>query len=255
VSGVRVDVVRSAARTPRFPVVEMFGPTIQGEGWVAGLPTYFIRFGGCDWRCRWCDSMHAVLPAEVRKAPKLTVDEIVAWLPERPAAEWVTFSGGNPALHSLGPLLVALYDRGLKVAVETQGSRWRPWLGDVDHLTISPKAPSSGEAQQRQAAQVAAFMRELREVRHEVDGRASLKVVVFDETDLRWALDVATEYPWLEFFISVGTDSQGKEPLEATAERYRQVCELVANDGVPAARRARVLPQLHVIAWGHRLGV
>jgi hypothetical protein len=52
-------------RVATYPVVEVFGPTIQGEGAMAGLPTYFVRLGGCDWRCAWCDSMHAVDPAQV----------------------------------------------------------------------------------------------------------------------------------------------------------------------------------------------
>ena len=49
-----------------LPVVEVFGPTIQGEGELAGVPTAFVRFGGCDYRCSWCDSLFAVLPEDVR---------------------------------------------------------------------------------------------------------------------------------------------------------------------------------------------
>src|SRR4051794_20292397 len=71
-----------------LPVVEIFGPTVQGEGPDAGVPAYFVRFGGCDWRCTWCDSMHAVEPAQVRQnAERLTVAEItdrVRVLPEGP---------------------------------------------------------------------------------------------------------------------------------------------------------------------------
>src|SRR5438105_206992 len=55
---------RAAAQT--FPVIEVFGPTVQGEGPDAGRPAYFVRFGGCDYRCSWCDSMYAVEPADVR---------------------------------------------------------------------------------------------------------------------------------------------------------------------------------------------
>ena len=62
-----------SARPSTFPVVEIFGPTVQGEGPDAGVPAYFVRFGGCDFRCSWCDSMHAVDPAEVRaNAERLT---------------------------------------------------------------------------------------------------------------------------------------------------------------------------------------
>ena len=54
---------RSRERVRTHPVIEVFGPTIQGEGAEAGLPTHFVRFGGCDYRCSWCDTMYAVDPA------------------------------------------------------------------------------------------------------------------------------------------------------------------------------------------------
>lgn len=53
-----------AAKT--LPVIEIFGPTVQGEGAEAGVPTHFLRLGGCDYRCAWCDTMYAVDPATVR---------------------------------------------------------------------------------------------------------------------------------------------------------------------------------------------
>ena len=83
----------------------------------------------------------------------------------------------------------------------------------------------------------------------------ALKIVVFDDADLRYALDVATTFTWAPFYISCGTDSIHRETLSMTAQRYRWLCEAVALDGSDAAKRARVLPQLHVIAWGHKLAV
>ena len=47
---------------PRIRISEIFGPTIQGEGPLMGRPTVFVRTGGCDYRCRWCDTLYAVLP-------------------------------------------------------------------------------------------------------------------------------------------------------------------------------------------------
>lgn len=235
-----------------YPVMEVFGPVVQGEGPLAGQVTHFVRFGLCDYRCSWCDSMFAVEPEEVKAhAERLDVSSIVERLEWLDLAPWVTLSGGNPAVHDLGPLVKELRETlGLDVAVETQGSRWRSWLRDVDHLTISPKPPSSGMAGLGHLADVDRFIRLARES----GVAASLKVVVFDERDLAFALEAARRYPWLAFFISSGTDSMGREPLERTAARYRKVCELVAGDGSPEARRARVLPQLHVVAWGHALG-
>src|SRR3954453_23079289 len=92
--------------TRTFPVIEIFGPTIQGEGAEAGLPRHFVRLGGCDYRCSWCDTMYAVDPATVRAtSERLLAAEIVERLERlegRP--EWVTLSGGNPALHRLEAL-------------------------------------------------------------------------------------------------------------------------------------------------------
>lgn len=62
----------------KHPVIEIFGPTIQGEGALIGAPTHFIRFGGCDYRCIWCDSMFAVKPEEVREnSEKLDYEQIL----------------------------------------------------------------------------------------------------------------------------------------------------------------------------------
>src|SRR4051794_13697195 len=143
---------RAKART--FPVIEIFGPTIQGEGAEAGLPTHFLRVGGCDYRCSWCDTMYAVEPATVRgTARHLTAAAIVGEIGALAGApEWVTISGGNPALFELEGIVDDLHAAGYRVAVETQGSRWRNWLAKVDRLTISPKPPSSGMATTAHAA-------------------------------------------------------------------------------------------------------
>src|SRR3954471_18698653 len=107
-------VTDSRQRTRTFPVIEIFGPTIQGEGAEAGLPTHFVRLGGCDFRCSWCDTMYAVDPAAVRaNSVRMSTDEIVdqiAALEGSPG--WVTLSGGNPALHHFGPLVDSLQATG-----------------------------------------------------------------------------------------------------------------------------------------------
>lgn len=238
-----------------LPVVELFGPTLQGEGMLAGRPTHFVRFGGCDFTCAWCDSSHAVLPAEVRKAERISVDTIVERLCELPGEpEFVTLSGGNPALHDLGPLVHDLHALGYKVAVETQGSRWRPWLGDVDVLTVSPKPPSSGQ-----------INRDLKQFLGMAMGREGLclKVPIFDEPDLKWARNLHHEYETIPFYLSVVTrmgglygdfDGGAKDTTDQILRRYRWVAEAVANDS-DWGNIAAVLPQLHVLIWGHRRGV
>lgn len=242
-----------ATQTRLIPVVEIFGPTIQGEGAEAGIPTHFVRVGGCDFRCSWCDTMYAVDPEIVRAtAEKLSSEEIVArvaGLAGRPA--WVTISGGNPALHKLDDVVSGLRAAGFRVSVETQGSRWAPWLAHVDRLTISPKPPSSGMASQRNAAQLDAFMRSALAV---VRGEAVLKIVVFDHEDLAWARLIAARWRDLPLYLSAGTPvPPGPDVRDAVGERYRWLCEAVAGERELA--HARVLPQLHVIAWKGAKGV
>jgi 7-carboxy-7-deazaguanine synthase len=234
-------------------VIEVFGPTIQGEGSEAGLPCNFVRLGGCDFRCSWCDTMYAVDPGEVRaNAERLTVEQIVGRLDElRGAPDWIVLSGGNPALHELGPLVEALHTKGHRVAVETQGSVWREWLATVDRLTVSPKAPSSGMAG---ADNIRKFEQFMASASHGDTERLALKIVCFDEIDLRWAKNVAAAWPELALFLSAGTPVPTPPDLRgAVAARFRWLCEAVAAD--PDLSRARVLPQLHVIAWGDATGV
>src|SRR5665213_49268 len=96
---------RNGPREKKIPVVEMFGPTIEGEGALIGTQTFFIRFGLCDYKCKKCDSMHAVDPQIVKStADWATQDEIFESFKrfqeqKAPHIHNVTFSGGNPAIH------------------------------------------------------------------------------------------------------------------------------------------------------------
>lgn len=237
-----------------FPVIEVFGPTIQGEGLEAGLPCVFVRLGGCDYWCSWCDTMHAVDPAEVRtNAERLDAQGILAALAELEGSpDWVILSGGNPALHELGELVDRVHAEGRMVAVETQGSVWRDWLDTVDRLTVSPKPPSSGMASDRHLRQFNRFA-ERAEAGPRAEDRLVLKIVVFDEVDLEWAKSIAAARPW-NLSLSAGTPVPAPQDLKAAvADRYRWLCERVAADA--DLTRARVLPQLHVIAWGDQRGV
>ncbi|WP_053225704.1 7-carboxy-7-deazaguanine synthase QueE [Solirubrobacter soli] len=244
---------RGHVREKTFPIIEIFGPTIQGEGAEAGLPTHFVRLGGCDYRCSWCDTMYAVDPETVRAtAVSMSSDGIaerVDQLSGRP--DWVAISGGNPALHQLDGLVELLHARGYRVSVETQGSLWRDWLHMVDRLTISPKPPSSGMSSPKHLDQFSRFMR--RAIARK-DVPAVLKIVCFDDVDLDWATERAAEYPDLPLFLSAGTPVPAVDGLrDAVGIRYRWLCERVAES--PALSAARVLPQLHVIAWEGAKGV
>lgn len=242
-----------------FPVVEIFGPTIQGEGPLIGSPCYFIRFGGCDYRCSWCDSMHAVDPGEVRKAPLLDPYEILERLENLPgSADWVILSGGNPALHDLGLLCSLLRERSFKVQVETQGSIWAPWLLETDLVVVSPKPPSSGMSPRLE--RLSSFFRNL----PTVDTRLALKFVVFGPQDLEFARDILHEFDYLDssgpdehrrevlpVFFSAGTDVDSFS-VQGVLERTRWLAETVSHDH--ELYIGRVLPQLHALLWGQEKG-
>ena len=126
-------------RVLKLPVLEIFGPTFQGEGRAIGQKTMFVRTAGCDYHCDWCDSAFTWDGSE--KPTRMTADEVIEALDALGTYDYVTLSGGNPALlaANMAQLVSKLKARGVTLAVETQGSRWQEWLKDIDQVTLSPK--------------------------------------------------------------------------------------------------------------------
>lgn len=234
---------------PRYRVAEIFGPTVQGEGALIGVPTFFVRFGGCDDRCAWCDSPHAVLPEHRPSWAVLGVEDIVARLTALGAQrrDWITLSGGNPALQPCGPLLAALHTAGLRVAMETQGTQVRHWMGALDHLCVSPKPPSSGNPTN---------LASVRAVLDLAPNDVLLKVVVFDDADLAYAKHVHETFPGTPFALSVGNAVIAPDERESvTRARLLDAYTTLVTRARALLPQARVLPQLHALAWGNRRGV
>ena len=127
----------------KYSVHAIFGPTIQGEGGMAGTVCHFLRLSGCNmWdgrpetraasKCPFCDTdffSHTLATAEG------IVDQLLAL----GAVEWVTVSGGEPGLQVDQGLCDALHRAGYKIAIETNGTV--PLRGVVDYVTMSPKVP------------------------------------------------------------------------------------------------------------------
>ena len=134
-------------------IAEIFGPTIQGEGALIGQPTVFVRAGGCDYRCSWCDSMHAVDSAFRDSWAAMQTAEVWAQVRAlsggRPLT--VSISGGNPAIQDFGPLIATGRAEGYGFALETQGSVARDWFADLTLLVLSPKPPSKGGRKYQEA--------------------------------------------------------------------------------------------------------
>jgi len=187
---------KSPPSDKKIPVVELFGPTIEGEGKLIGTQTHFIRFGLCDYKCRKCDSMHAVEPSMVKAlAAFRTQEEIFAALKEHAEThnsqhvKNVTFSGGNPAIHDLTELCVLLKADGWKIFVETQGTKHPSWFGLCDEIVCSPKSPGMGEAFEAKVFEE--FVQHVAELGTVYGVDLSIKVVVFSAQDLEFAVGVA----------------------------------------------------------------
>jgi 7-carboxy-7-deazaguanine synthase len=136
--------------------------TIQGEGIWSGVPAYFVRLGGCDVGCVWCDVKDSW---DADKHPQKSVAEITQNAVSA-GANMVVVTGGEPAMYDLHPLVDALHSAGLKVNIETSAAH--PIRGHFDWVCISPKKfkfPLDSEMSKA----------------HE------LKIIVFNTSDFEWA--------------------------------------------------------------------
>ncbi|UWQ08731.1 7-carboxy-7-deazaguanine synthase QueE [Aliiroseovarius crassostreae] len=231
-------------------ISEIFGPTIQGEGALIGEPTVFVRAGGCDYRCNWCDSLHAVDSAYRHDWATLTEQEVWAKVRHLSGDQplTVSISGGNPAIQDFAPLIALGQQEGYRFACETQGSVARSWFSALDTLVLSPKPPSSGEVVNWNL---------FSDCIHAADNGPTvvMKIVIFDDADYAWAKEAAARYPDLPLFLQPGNpDVDPEEPvdLEQTTDRLLWLIEKTMKDRWFAPR---ILPQLHVLVWGNKRGV
>lgn len=232
-----------------LPVVEIFGPTLQGEGPFIGTRCIFVRLAGCDYRCSWCDTTYSWhRPIFSRMTPAAIAEEVIAR--ERFHPRQVCLTGGNPLIHD-GVIELLNHPSNINYWVETQGTVPQEWMNHwkVSHLVISPKLSSSGMTQTTHDVE---FFLSLVTRPHE---RAVLKVVVFDDLDVEEALQ-SFYYPlrWrvADFTFSVGTKPE--DTSEDILERWRGITDYLLRMRL-IEPNFRVLPQAHVLLFGHKKGV
>lgn len=154
----------------RLPVMEHFY-TIQGEGFHQGRAAYFIRLGGCDVGCVWCDVKDSW---DASKHPEMTINEMVdAVVNNTPSQndksnipKLVVITGGEPLMHPLGLLTTALQAAGFETNIETSGAH--PLSGNWNWICLSPKK----------------FKEPLRPILQKAN---ELKIVVYNRSDFYWA--------------------------------------------------------------------
>ncbi|ATL49792.1 7-carboxy-7-deazaguanine synthase QueE [Chitinophaga caeni] len=142
--------------------------TLQGEGFYQGQAAYFIRLGGCDVGCHWCDVKDSW---DIDKHPRQAVREIVDTAASQPGRIAV-ITGGEPLLHDLTLLTKYLHKAGFRTHIETSGSS--PISGSLDWITLSPK-------------KFKAPLTEVTQRAHE------LKVVIYNKSDFAWAEKYAAQ--------------------------------------------------------------
>jgi 7-carboxy-7-deazaguanine synthase len=158
--------------TQLLPVMEQFY-TIQGEGFHQGRAAYFIRLGGCDVGCVWCDVKDSW---DASQHPQFSIEEIVnmavTGAAEKQQHIMAVITGGEPLMHPLNDLTAALKTKGFQTNIETSGAH--PLSGQWDWICLSPK-------------KFKAPLPEIIKMAHE------LKVVIFNKTDFAWAEKFAAQ--------------------------------------------------------------
>jgi len=149
-----------------YPIMEAFY-TIQGEGYFQGQAAYFIRLGGCDVGCHWCDVKDSW---DADKHPSKSVSEIVEEALKYPARIAVV-TGGEPVMYKLEALTKGLKEAGFRTHIETSGAY--PLTGEWDWVCLSPK---------KFKEPVASFYAHVDE----------LKAIVFNKSDFEFAEQQAT---------------------------------------------------------------
>lgn len=144
-----------------LPLMEEFY-TIQGEGYHSGKAAYFIRLGGCDVGCHWCDVKES-WDAELH--PLTHADQIIENALQHPGKA-VVITGGEPLIYNMDYLTEGLQSRGIKTFIETSGAY--PLSGKWDWICLSPKKFKGPKAEVSLAA-------------------GELKVIVFNKSDFAWA--------------------------------------------------------------------
>jgi organic radical activating enzyme len=144
-----------------LPLMEHFY-TLQGEGAHSGKAAYFLRLGGCDVGCVWCDVKESW---DANLHPKVAITDMLHFVKEAKSPIAVV-TGGEPLLHQLDNLTILLKEKGIATHIETSGSS--PLSGQWNWITLSPKK----------------FKAPLPEL---IEKANELKIIVYNKSDFEWA--------------------------------------------------------------------
>lgn len=256
------DEVNSVAdASGQLSVSEIFGPTWQGEGSSIGKRCYFLRLGGCNQHCVWCDTPYTwdwtgrngTVYDPKRELRKFSVDDLLAELAllmpdwelevsqRAYLSKMLVISGGEPMLQQkrLVPLARELRRTGWRIEIETAGTIFPlPELAPfIDQFNVSPKLENSGnDLKTRYKGKVLEALQET--------GRVCWKFVVMDRADLSEIRHIVTEHRLSPVYIM----PEGKTE-DAIHGHMKDIAAAVLEEGWNLTSR------LQVELWGNRRGV
>jgi 7-carboxy-7-deazaguanine synthase len=221
-------------------IAELFY-SIQGEGSLVGVPSFFIRTSGCNLRCSWCDTPYTSWNPE---GIEMSLDRILNEVRAHPMRH-VVVTGGEPMIApEIVPLTERLRAAGLHITVETAGTVFHPVACDL--MSISPKlansTPEGPFAAQHSRVRIQTPV--LAELMTRYDYQ--LKFVIETPTDVGEARDLVNSLaadPGRVILMPEGTDP------ERLRERAVWLAEICKEEGY------RFSPRLHVDLYGNRRGV
>lgn len=232
------------------PVSEVFGPTIQGEGTHAGRACWFIRTGGCNLSCAWCDTPYSTgqhgIPLST--VPRITADQAIRRIPEN---SMVVVTGGEPLMHLKTPgmqaILHGLRAKGCEVHVETNGTI-NPGVDEhlFDHFTVSPKLGVE-MANRRHSPSLADWSELIHKTifKWVIDGLTPDTPLNEVEERINNLIQTSIDHGCLSNNVWVMPEGTTADEL---AVGWPLVAQAAANLNINATHR------LHTLAWGNQKG-
>jgi 7-carboxy-7-deazaguanine synthase len=226
-------------------VAELFY-SIQGEGKLAGVPSFFVRASGCNLRCSWCDTPYASWEPEGRE---MSVPEIIAAWREF-ESKHVVLTGGEPMIMpDIGELAAAFNEQNCHITVETAATVYKPIK--LHLASLSPKLSNStprerdggrfAQAHEKNRINVPVIQQFIRESRD-----FQLKFVVSGEEDLKEIEDLLAKLRgWWPADVQLMPEGTDAATLRSRADWIGEVCK---------AKGFRFCPRLHVELYGNKRG-
>lgn len=233
-----------AAEQPTLPVAEVF-TSLQGEGPRAGRCVQFVRLGGCNLSCSWCDTPYTWDHTKYdlrQEAPATTLDELMARI--EPCLD-VVLTGGEPLIHQSRPvwgqLLRRLHAANCPIALETNGTIAPNEVTRtyVAYYSVSPKLPNAGTHRKGQTPALADYG----DLRYKPG--AALKVVCQSAADVVRACALAEEHGWPLWNVWAMPEGTDTRTLQS---RWQEIADAAVAQRINASHR------LHVLAWGDTRG-